>query len=432
MANARETWSRMAPEPLPLQPNQHWNVFLSYRSVNRRWVINLYDVLCSQGHKVFLDQCTILPGDLLSRSLEAALSTSQAGVLVWSSATADSEWVRGEYEVMERLARTGRFRFVPVRLDTAALPPFAENRLFLDFSQYPDGPNGSELMRLLHAVVGKVVSPEAARFASEQDEFASDCNVQIKSAIKRGRPEELQQLFDTGGLPWETSAALACATAEGLTKLEAYDLAIAMLTETARRFPRAIRPAQLMALALARRARPGDLDAAQKLVGGLYERGERDPETVGIYARTWMDRYDLSKNILELRQSRDRYAEAFESAQDDYYTGINAAAKSALLGTPADLGRARELAAKVQALVGTARVPGDYWKTATVAEAHLLLGSYAEAADRYADALAIAPEELGSHKSTWKQACRLLASLRPPEDDRRRLREVFGHLPDCP
>jgi hypothetical protein len=50
-----------------------------------------------------------------------------------------------------------------------------------------------------------------------------------------------------------------------------------------------------------------------------------------------MDRYDASGDLADLRQPRDLYAEAFEAARDDYYTGINAAAKSVLLGSPEDL-----------------------------------------------------------------------------------------------
>jgi hypothetical protein len=33
-----------------------------------------------------------------------------------------------------------------------------------------------------------------------------------------------------------------------------------------------------------------------------------------------MDRYDASGDLNDLRQSRDLYVEAFEAAQDDYYT----------------------------------------------------------------------------------------------------------------
>lgn len=106
-----------------------------------------------------------------------------------------------------------------------------------------------------------------------------------------------------------------------------------LLEEVEKQFPRAIRPKQLRALALARRGQANDLGTAQELLATLYEKGERDPETLGIYGRTWMDRYVQSGDLNDLKESRKLYAQAFDAAPDDYYTGINAAAKSVLLGT---------------------------------------------------------------------------------------------------
>jgi TIR domain-containing protein len=52
-------WMEFAPKPREFTSGDQWNVFLSYRSVSRPWVLNLYDVLREQGHKVFLDQCVL-------------------------------------------------------------------------------------------------------------------------------------------------------------------------------------------------------------------------------------------------------------------------------------------------------------------------------------------------------------------------------------
>ena len=71
---------KFAPKPVPLRNENLWNVFLSYRSINRAWVLNLYDILTELGHKVFLDQYVIKPGDILIEKLEDALEKSQAGI----------------------------------------------------------------------------------------------------------------------------------------------------------------------------------------------------------------------------------------------------------------------------------------------------------------------------------------------------------------
>lgn len=425
-------WLKFAPKPQELTSGDKWNVFLSYRSVSRTWVLNLYDVLRELGHKVFLDQVVLKVGDALIKGLQGALNASQAGILIWSNATWDSEWIEREYEVLEKLATEKKgFQFVPIKLDTSKLPVFAERRIFLDFSSYPDGPNGGELLRLLHAVVGKPLSEEAAYFANEQDEAAMVASARITAAIKNKYPERLVQLVKDGGLPWETTAALGCKAAEGLTKLEHNDEAIQVLEELEQRFPKAIRPKQLRALALARRGRDNDLMKAQDILGELYALGERDPETLGIYARTWMDRFVKSGDVNDLKQSRDYYAEAFDGAQDDYYTGINAAAKSVFLGGDENLNRAAEYAERVQVIVGVEAHPEDFWKTATVAEAFLIQKKYEEAGRIYDAAVTTARTEIGSHKSTWRQACRLMEKLQSSAEERALIRKAFEHLPNC-
>jgi hypothetical protein len=101
-----------------------------------------------------------------------------------------------------------------------------------------------------------------------------------------------------------------------------------------------------------------------------------------------MDRYDASGDLADLRQARDLYAEAFEAAQDDYYTGINAATTSVLLGSPEELDKGVAYARRVQEIVGTDKHPNDYWKTATVAEALLIQRDFAKAAKVYDAAVA--------------------------------------------
>jgi hypothetical protein len=427
-----EQWLRLAPKPRPLAKGEKWHVFLSYRSVNRIWVLNLYDVLRHQGFEVFLDQVVLAGGNELIDVLEKGLEQSQAGVLVWSRHTGDSDWVRKEYSTLEgKATEQARFCFVPVTLDDAKLPTFARNRVFLDFSSYPDGPNGGELLRLLHAITGQALTAEAARFAAEQDAVAKQQASEIAAAIRNKDPEELQDLFAKGGLAWETSSALGCKAAEGLIKLGRNDEGIQMLELLEAAFPRAIRPRQLRALALARRGQDGDLKKAQKILGTLYQDDQRDPETLGIYGRTWMDRYSQSGDLSDLRESRRLYAEAFERARDDYYTGINAASKSVLLDTPEDLAKGADYASRVQEIVGTDPKDGDYWLTATIGEVFLLQRKYEDAARLYGAAVEGAHAEIASHQSTWTQACRLMSKLKPSSEERARIRAAFAHLPDC-
>jgi hypothetical protein len=145
-----------------------------------------------------------------------------------------------------------------------------------------------------------------------------------------------------------------------------------------------------------------------------------------MYARTWRDRYSATNDEKHLRKARDLYLQAFRAVPGDYYTGINAASNSVLLG---DLELAKELATEVEKLVGTAAKPKDYWKTATMAEVQLLKQNYQRAAELYAFAVADAPEESGSHQTTYHQIQRLLIHLNPTGEERRKLEQPFQHLP---
>lgn len=82
-------------------------------------------------------------------------------------------------------------------------------------------------------------------------------------------------------------------------------------------------------------------------------------------------------------------------------------------------------------IVGTEAREGDYWRTATVGEVYLLMKNYPEAARLYKAAVAMARSEVGSHQSTWTQACRLMEKLQPATEERALIRSAFTHLPDC-
>jgi tetratricopeptide (TPR) repeat protein len=198
---------------------------------------------------------------------------------------------------------------------------------------------------------------------------------------------------------------LMCAAAEGLIAMNKMPEAITVLDRADQAFPKAVRPKQLRGLALARSGQTMD---AQLVLGKLHAAGEIGPETLGILARTWMDRYTETGQSMFLLKSRDLYRQAFEAFPTDYYTGINAASKSLLAG---DKETAAQIAERVQKIVGDTPVVNDYWRTATIAEAQLLQGKVEAAAKTYQAAVLAAPLDSSSHDSTRAQAALLLSAL---------------------
>jgi len=437
-------WLQLAPEPPALTNDKKWHVFLSYRSVNRNWVLHLYDALRAVGFQVFLDQLEIAAGDSLARRLNSALEASTSGVIVASSSYEDSEWCKSEYDTMESLRKSRGFRFVVAKLDDARLPPMAEKDLYVDFSSYPTGPQGGELLRLMFGLLGRALPSTVLKLALAIDDQTKAALAQIAGAKVINNVESLVNSAREGGEVWQASPLLYCACAEALLELGEEDRALEVLALSTQ-FKHAIRPTQLNALAWARKAKRMQaiaderaaseaersaarasadrwLGEAQQPLAELWALGHRDPETLGIYARTWMDRYLLTGRRVYLEKSRDLYRQAFELNDDNFYTGINAAAKSVFLG---ELEVAAELVGRVQALVGCSAIRGNYWKTATVAEALLIQRKYQDSIRVYRSGTVDAPLAIANQASARAEAELLLEHLGAPPEVREQLVDAF-------
>lgn len=402
-----DEWLKMAPPPAPLEAGCKWHVFLSYRSTERKWVLALYDILTQLKYQVFMDQFVLVAGEGLASSIGENLDASQSGILVWSTRSDDSAWCKKEYNSFEAHEANGNFPFVAVRLQNAQLPTFVHGALWVDASDQRDGPRGTTLLRLLYGLQGKPLPPEAVQIAARIDDTTNNDLASIRNHASGKEAEEIVRLAEKrkDDLAWRSNPLLACAAAQALISVGSPQAALALLEGVRAAYPAAIRPRQLTGLAL---ARSSNWREAKAVLGELYELGERDPETVGIYARTWMDAYEATRDRLMLRRSRDLYAEGFAKTPSDFYPGINAAAKSVFLD---EIDAGIQLAKAVEQLVGTLPKSGDYWQSATVAEVQLIQRNFDLAATRYAQAVAISPGAVDDHRSTCKQARLLLKHL---------------------
>jgi tetratricopeptide (TPR) repeat protein len=416
-----EEWLKLAPPPSPLEAGRKWHVFLSYRSTERKWVLGLYDILTQLKYHVFMDQFVLVAGEGLASSIGENLDASQAGVLVWSVRSDDSAWCKKEYNSFEAREANGDFKFVAVRLQDAQLPAFVNGALWIDASSQRDGPRGTSLLRLLYGLQGKPLPPEAVQMAARIDETTNNDLASIRSHANGRDADEIVRLVENrkDDLAWQAGPVLACAAAQALISIGSPEAAVALLKSVRAAFPAAVRPRQLTGLALARMR---SWKEAKAVLGELYELGERDPETVGIYARTWMDAYEATRDRLMLRRSRDLYAEGFAKASSDFYLGINAAAKSIFLD---EVAAGNQLAKAVEQIVGTQPKPGDYWQSATIAEAQLIQRNFDIAATRYEQAIAMAPGAVDDHRSTCKQARLLLKHLDATPEQVARVLGIF-------
>lgn len=431
------SWIDYCESPRPRPQGIDWDVFVSYRSLDRLWSIALYDVLTQCGYKVFLDQFVLVPGKGLTSQLGRNLERSASGVLLWSERAEDSKWVEKEIDLMSTKQTNSTnsdvpFNFVVASLDGKTPPGLMAGQLYVDFSEYPDGPMGSGLVQLTCGLQGNPLGPEAVRQVVAIDATLKEEPPRLRAMAKSGLHAKIQERLRSDDPAYTTSAQLSAVAIDLLIRGNRYNEAIDACAFAIGRFPRSIRLKQLHGLALRRAKR---LEEASYELNLLLENNHRDTETLGILAAVWADLWEKrnsegdqsgARDALEL--SQQLYAEGFEKVPTDTYTGINAASKAALLG---DGPKAAELAGRVldrlqEQEVLRGGVPSkDYWERVTEPEALLLQGDAERALELYHDARVAHQEEIGSIQSTATQLQRLLGVLNLPQDIKRRIAAEF-------
>src|SRR5262249_14985450 len=178
-----DKWLDFAPKPEALGDGKLWHVFLSYRSVNRGWVLALYDILNELGYKVFLDQYVLTAAAALATSLGEALDASESAVMIWSGHYEDSEWCKKEFAKLEGMEDSGSgFRYVIARVDDSQITGLAAVKLWIDFSAQREGPAGSGLLSLLYGLQKQPLPPAAVKLAAQVDEQMKDGLFNVKAA----------------------------------------------------------------------------------------------------------------------------------------------------------------------------------------------------------------------------------------------------------
>ncbi len=167
---------------------------------------------------------------------------------------------------------------------------------------------------------------------------------------------------------------------------------------------------------------------AQEILGELYERGDRNPETLELYADLWMGRYKRSRNLDHIRQACDLYTEVFEAVPLNYLAGLRAAKANVIIG---EYQRAQGQALGVQKVLGTKPSSNDFWKAVDLAETFLILEDYEQALVLYDFAVFQTRNNKRSKETAWRQACVLMEALGTPTAGRFNVRQPFADLPEC-
>ena len=135
-------------------------IFVSYAREDRARVAPLVAALEAQGWSVWWDPA-ISPGQEFDRLINKELEEARAVIVVWTPASVDSRWVRGE-------AREAADRgvLVPVRFDGARLPLDVRAMHTTDLDHWKEDQSGAEFHELCRALRALLKGDDVARAAA--------------------------------------------------------------------------------------------------------------------------------------------------------------------------------------------------------------------------------------------------------------------------
>jgi tetratricopeptide (TPR) repeat protein len=278
------------------------------------------------------------------------------------------------------------------------------------------------LLKLMCGMRGVSLVPEAVVLAEKVDQDAQRILVAINGAIEAGNPTHLLEIGTSAEPGILASPGPVLAAAQGLISMGRYQDALQVLNYAYAYFPKSVRTKQLEGLALRRLKRYED---AIDVLSELKAAGHQDPETMGILGAAWDGLYQKSGKMLHLRRSRELYRTAFQGDPKDYYTGINAAAKSLFLGESPE---AERLASEVLPLVKAASNGNDFWAGCTLGEVYLLRRDLNSAAAQYQKVIDKHFSKAGDLASTVQQAARICSALRLSEEETKKVLAPFELL----
>ena len=139
-----------------------------------------------------------------------------------------------------------------------------------------------------------------------------------------------------------------------------------MAEEYCTKYPDDLRAQQLCGLAM---SKSGARMAAMNYLEPIFEKHNNDPETAGILGGVYKDHYKMTADSSFARKSLDTYLSNFEETKS-YYTGINAATMSQILG------RGKTARAVATEVIEIANEDESFWAYATIGEAYLLLENH--------------------------------------------------------
>lgn len=265
------------------------DVFVSYSRIDQARVGPLVKALEAQGLTVWWDPA-ITPGDEFDAMIGAELDAARAVIVVWTPASVDSRWVKGE-------AREAADRgvLVPIRFDNARLPIDVRAIHTTDLDGWGEDRNSAPFKALIVALEAKLrLSPPASAPAPAKEKKSAVGVCVLPFANMSGDPE--QDYF-----------------ADGVTEDIITDLGkVSALSVVSRNTAFSFKGGATDVAKVAQQTR-----AAYVLVGSVRKSGERVRITAqlidaGKDSQIWGERYD--RDLSDIFAVQDEISKAIVAA----------------------------------------------------------------------------------------------------------------------
>lgn len=119
---------------MALEKNLLGKVFISHSASDKPFVRRIADRLKKEDYHVWLDEHELIAGDQLAQQISQALANSRVVLVIVSSASVKSKWLKFELnKATERMVQ-GQCRVIPVVKEKVQMPPEVQGLLYADFS----------------------------------------------------------------------------------------------------------------------------------------------------------------------------------------------------------------------------------------------------------------------------------------------------------
>ena len=161
------------------------DIFISYSSEDRGKAKDIADALKQQGFSVWWDR-SILPGETFDSVIEEALDAANCVIVLWSSTSVSSKWVKIEASEGDR-----RGILIPVLIDDVKIP-LAFRRIqaadLRDWEGILPHPGFDMLLKAIADILGRPVQP-SRRTNEVRDREPEKVHISIEEPGKIAKPD---------------------------------------------------------------------------------------------------------------------------------------------------------------------------------------------------------------------------------------------------